>query len=509
MNPVLKPFPKASPPSESVHTVRFLYEQDVAAFKQGKSKGGAELPRKPFEDIELTEREPTKSVSIPLGYARTETVIFFKPGIAPFLLHEAIRKGVSFDRDVTRSLAIDTSRVDAKDAEGLFAAMVAYVVLGAHEPTRFGKKASKGGKKPKPAAPVEILFGSPLSPARAKELFEIAVSESRAANLVRTLAELPTNELRPATYLERIRPLAREWGVKLEFFDQKALEKRGANAFLAVVRANPDEPYGIAKLSYKPKGKGSGRRIALVGKGLCFDTGGYNIKVGEGMLDMHRDMTGSAVALATFGHLVETESADEIDCYLALAENLISPTAYKPNDVVVASNGVSIEVVDTDAEGRMVLSDTLVMACEREPDLLIDYATLTGAVIRAIDTRRAGVFSNRSELLRVAMECGDAVGERVWPFPIGEDYWEAIQSEIADVRQCATTNNSDHIYAATFLSSFVKPEVPWLHVDLACESHKGGLGLSTRDITGYGIRLTGEILRAWRGERGAKKAGKK
>jgi leucyl aminopeptidase len=497
MKPVLKPFPKGNLPAESVHTVRFFYDGEIEAFKKGSGRVAARFPKKAFAELTLSEREPAKAVTIPFGYAALETLFFFRAGTKTFALHEAIRKSVDFDPEKTGTLALDLSSLDAADAERVLNALGNLLVLAAYEPTKFGKKAEKKKKE----EPFEVLLSSPLSGGEAKEIFENALSQARAANLVRTLAELPANELRPASYLARIRALAKEWGARIEFLDQKALEKRGANAFLAVVRANPEELYGIAKLSFAPKGKSSGRRLALVGKGLCFDTGGYNLKLGESMLEMHRDMTGSAVALATFGHLIERGTKDEIECYLALAENLIGPSAYRPNEVVVASNGVSIEVVDTDAEGRMVLSDTLVMACEKNPHLVIDYATLTGAVIRSIDTRRSGVFSNREALREMAVQAGEIAGERVWGFPIGEDYWEAIQSDIADIRQCATTNNCDHIYAATFLSNFVKPEVPWIHVDLASESHKGGLGLSAKDITGFGIRLTEEILRRFQPEK--------
>ncbi len=490
MNPSLKPFPKGPLPSESIHIVRFSLEKDLAKWKQSK-----DYPRKLLEAFTLSDREPVKSATNPTAYDRLETLFFYKPGVKTFALHEGIRKGIDFDRTKTRHLALDLSSLKSDDAEKILNAFGNLLVLGTYEATRFGKKGVEQVKKEKTKSePTEVLLKSSLSPARAKEVFENANSQATAANLVRTLSELPPNELTPEKYLERIKVIAREWGAKLEFFNQKALEKIGANGFLAVVRSNPADTYGIAKLSWKPKGKSSGRKIALVGKGLCFDTGGYNIKTGAYMYEMHRDMTGSAVALASLGHLIRTGAKDEFDVYLALAENLISASAYKPNEVVVASNGVSIEVVDTDAEGRMVLSDTLVMACENNPDLVIDYATLTGAVIRSLDTRRAGVFSNRDSLRELAVESGDEVGERVWGFPIGDDYWDEIQSEVADVRQCATTNNCDHIYAATFLSSFVKPEIPWLHVDLAPESHKGGLGLSAKDVTGFGVRLTEEIL---------------
>lgn len=501
MKPVLKIFSKGALPSASVHIVRFFAEKDLAGFKSGK-----DYPKKPFADLTLSEREPVKSVTIPAGYDRLETFFFSRPETKTFALHDGLRKGLAFDAETTATLVLDLSAIRAAEAERVLSAAASLLVLAAYEPTKYGKKAEKKSGKPGGKTVPELILKSPLSAARAREIYERGLSSGEAANLVRTLAEMPANELRPENYAEKAKAFAKEWGVKFEFYDRKALAKRGAGGFLAVVQADPSHGYGIAKLTYRPTGKSSGRKIALVGKGLCFDTGGYNLKTGDSMLEMHRDMTGSAVALATLGHLVRMGSTDTIECYLALAENLISTTAYRPNEVVIASNGISIEVVDTDAEGRMALSDTLVLACESDPDLVIDYATLTGAVVRAIDTRRSGVFSNRDSLRELAVEAGEASGERVWGFPIGEDYWESIQSEIADVRQCATTNNSDHIYAATFLSSFVKPEIPWLHVDLSAESNKGGLGLSAKDVTGYGVRLTDEILRRFRPSK--KKAGK-
>ncbi len=497
MNPVLKNYSKGDLPSASIHTVRFFTEKEVARFKSDSS-----YPKKPFADLALTDREPVKSVTIPSGYDRTETLFFLRGEVKTFSLHDGIRKGLTFDAGATKALALDLSGIRNADAERVLSAVVSLLVLATYEPTKYGKKAAK--KEDKKTTP-EVFVKSSLSSSMTKEIFESAVSFGESANLVRTLAEMPANELRPESYHVKAKALAKEWGAQFEFYDRKALKKRGAGGFLAVIQADHSHGYGIAKLSFKPKGKSSGRKIALVGKGLCFDTGGYNIKVSDYMLEMHRDMTGSAVALATFGHLIRTGTKDELECYLALAENLISATAYKPNEVVIASNGVSIEVVDTDAEGRMALSDTLVLACEGNPDLVIDYATLTGAVIRAIDTRRSGVFSNRDSVRELAMAAGEASGERVWGFPIGEDYWDAIQSDIADVRQCATTNNCDHIYAATFLSNFVKPETPWLHIDLAAESNKGGLGLSAKDVTGYGVRLTDEILRRFKKEAKAKK----
>ncbi len=476
-------------PAHAYVKLILAYEKSLGALKKD-----SQYPAAAWEDFNLSDREPAKGFTFAQGYQQTTSVVVFKKGSKTFAIHEAIRKNFPFEAGKTQSVILDLTQISGDDLEMAAEAMGNLIALSHYEPIRFGKKKKKDTKTAVVQLDLVISSKSPGLEMTARDGFR----QGQAANLVRTLAELPGNELGPKQYADNVKSIVSSLGkkakVSFEFLGEKQLKARNANAFLAVVRAMPNGPHGIIHLHYRPK-KSSGKKIALVGKGLCFDTGGYNIKVEEYMFDMHRDMTGSAVTLALFKYLVESESQHEIHAYMALAENLISPTAYRPNDVVVASNGVSIEVVDTDAEGRMVLSDTLVLACESKPDLLIDFATLTGAVVRAIDTRRSGVFSNDDNLRELAVRCGEATGERVWGFPIGEDYWEQIHSEIADVRQCASGKNSDHIYAATFLSSFVKPEVPWLHVDLASESHKGGLGLSAKEVTGYGIRFSNSVIK--------------
>jgi leucyl aminopeptidase len=160
-------------------------------------------------------------------------------------------------------------------------------------------------------------------------------------------------------------------------------------------------------------------------------------------------------------------------------------------------NGTSIEVVDTDAEGRMVLSDTLCYASELKPDLIIDYATLTGAAVRAIGTARSNIFSNNKKLLKLAMDAGDHTGERTWAFPLGEDYRDQLKSDIADIKQCINKPGPDHILAATFLSEFVNDDIPWLHVDLSSEENPGGLGLVETEVTGFGVRYGLEVIRTF------------
>lgn len=373
----------------------------------------------------------------------------------------------------------------------------------------FGRRAQSSSahlaKTPPKVATREFWIISRLTEARARPLVFRGQSLGAANGLVRTLADLPANELTPGNYRNHVQELAKNSGIGFEFWDTRELERRQAGAFLAVTRADPESAGGIVVLRYRPEGfrpaasagpkRRQKRELALVGKGICFDTGGYNVKTGGSMLGMHGDMTGSALALALCLHFAELKVDFAVTAYLALAENLISPTAFKPNEVVLASNGTSIEVVDTDAEGRMILADALALAARSGPDLCVDFATLTYGSIRALDTRRAAVFSNREELLATAVQVGEQSGERTWGFPIGGDYRRELKSKVADILQCSASNHSDQIYAATFLSHFVGAATPWVHVDLACAENKGGLGLIGSDTTGFGALWADAFVR--------------
>jgi leucyl aminopeptidase len=246
-------------------------------------------------------------------------------------------------------------------------------------------------------------------------------------------------------------------------------------------------------LSYRPT-RAAPPGVALVGKGILFDTGGTNLKPFKGMLDMHTDMQGSAVALGSLLALAELGVPYSVDAWLALTENRLSAEAYKSQDVVFAANGTSIQVIHTDAEGRMVLADTLALAARAKPQVIVDYATLTGACVGAVTELYSGVFSNRAAANQLLIDAGRASGERVWPFPMDDDFDEFLKSEIADVKQCAVDTPGDHILAARFLRRFVPAEIPWIHVDLSAGQHKGGLGHVPSEITGFGVRITLELM---------------
>jgi len=319
-------------------------------------------------------------------------------------------------------------------------------------------------------------------------------AEAEGNALARALSLLPANELTPGNYRERARQLAQQYGWRYEFLDHAALARRKAGAFLAVVAGSAEADAGILHLRYQPPRTRGRAPLALVGKGICFDTGGINLKSAKHMLGMHEDMQGSAVALGTLLALTRLAVDFPVECWLALAQNHIGPRAYKPNDVVHAMDGTSIEIVHTDAEGRMVLADTLTLASLRKPALIIDYATLTGACIDALGKHYSGVFTNRDDLHGVLIEAGRASGERVWPFPQDEDYDRMLDSGIADIRQCSADNEADHILAARFLRRFVKNDVPWVHLDLSAASVKGGLAHIPTETTGFGVRYSLNLL---------------
>lgn len=320
------------------------------------------------------------------------------------------------------------------------------------------------------------------------------LAEIDGVNLVRWLTALPANKLTATTYREMLASLASKNGWDFEWLDEAALEKLGAGAFLAVSQGNANRDAGIARLRYRPAGNTGQPDLALVGKGIIFDTGGTNTKSAAHMLDMHTDMSGSAVSLAVLQALTTLASPLSVDCWLAISENRSGPTACKQRDVITASNGVTVEIIHTDAEGRMVLADTLALAGRDEPRLVIDYATLTGACVHALSERYSGIFTNRESLNELLTRVGRDSGERVWPFPMDEDFDEDLKSKTADVSQCSSSGEADQILAARFLQRFVPAATPWIHMDLASATRKDGLGHVPGGCTGFGLRYTLTLL---------------
>lgn len=350
--------------------------------------------------------------------------------------------------------------------------------------------------KSKPAAKASLkrvkLFGG-------ENKLDPRPTEASAAgnNLARWLTAQPPNSLTAASYQKLIRELCAQYNLDYEFISEAKLAKLGAGAFLAVSQGNPRRDAGIARIRYRPAGRKrtkGGPQVALVGKGILFDTGGTNLKPFKGMLDMHADMQGSAVALGTLIAMAELKVGYTADAWLAITENRLAADSYTSQEVVTAANGKTIQTIHTDAEGRMVLADTLALASRTSPGIIIDYATLTGSCMHALGTRYSGVFSNRPAANQLVIEAGRRSGERVWPFPMDDDYDADLSSSVADIKQCSPSAYADHILAARFLSQFVDTDLPWLHVDMSAGDRDGGLGAVATKFTGFGVRFSLDLL---------------
>jgi leucyl aminopeptidase len=350
-------------------------------------------------------------------------------------------------------------------------------------------------KKEKAISKEKLSVSFKLSHARLSRLEKILESSRSSAektNLVRHLVQRAGNDLTPAVYVATATELAKKAGLKPEFFSFKKLEEMKAGAFIAVAKGGGENSSGILKISYQPKG--AKKKIALVGKGITFDTGGNNLKTGSHMFGMNNDMGGSAVVLALCLLAAEEQWLFQVTGYLAITENLLTAAAYRPNDVINSLKGKTIEVVDTDAEGRMILADTLTLASKEKPHLVMDFATLTGSVIRALGTQYSGGYSNRKSLLGLIRKAGILSGERVWSFPNDSDYGRCLKSEIADIKQCRLSGGVDHIEAAYFLSQFVEKGVDWVHIDLGAMDPEDALAHIPKKPSGFGVRFGKELI---------------
>jgi len=465
---------------------------DAAAFIVGDANPAAALAELPYaalwqslyRKVRRTPGTPLLVTRLPnarhtlaaVGLLRADASAFERLTLAGKLMHEVVKPGVT-------SLQCHAAALDAEASAAALEALASAALAHA---------APMPQRKSKPA-PVPELSVIDVHGGRNADL-ELAAATAEGNHLARWLTTLPPNELDCVAYRHVLAQLARREGWSFRFYDERALARLGAGAFLAVTRANEHRGAGIARLTYRPPGVRRRRRLGLVGKGICFDTGGINLKSHKGMYQMHGDMQGSAVAVGTLLALARCHAPVEIDCWLALTENQIGPRAYRPQEVVRASNGVTIQVVHSDAEGRMVLADTLALAARAKPALLLDFATLTGACVNALTERYSGAFTNRASLEPALQSAGRESGERVWCFPMDKDFDDELDSPIADVMQCSLENKGDHILAARFLSRFVPDGLPWVHVDLSSSEHKGGLAHVPTEFTGFGVRFAARLL---------------
>ena len=340
----------------------------------------------------------------------------------------------------------------------------------------------------RPPPKITLISDAPLATLRA------AAATAQANTLARRLTALPPNHLTPAVFARTAKQLAKRHGLRVSEYSAARLAKIGAGAILAVGRGSVGNPPRILRLSYNPRAK---KRLALVGKGVCFDTGGVNLKPANAMRGMGKDMAGAATALATICAAAAARLRVGVDAWLALAQNDIGARAYRPDEVITALNKTRIEIMHTDAEGRMILADTLTLACARKPAAVVSLATLTGTMHVALGERMSGYFASDDRWRARADAAATASGERLCHFPMPADYGDALKSDSADIKQCAIPGEADHIHAALFLRHFMTGKPDWLHVDLSAVSCTGGLGAAPGPLTGFGVAWSLELLRAW------------
>jgi leucyl aminopeptidase len=330
-------------------------------------------------------------------------------------------------------------------------------------------------------------------PKAAAQAFAPARAVAEGVSLARDLVNEPANVLGPAEFAARAKALTK-LGVQVEVLGPAALKKLGMNALLAVGQGSA-RPSHVVVMQWKGAGPKGGEPIAVVGKGVTFDTGGISLKPAAGMEDMKGDMAGAACVVGLLHALAARKAKVNVVGVIGLVENMPSGTAQRPGDIVTSMSGQTIEVLNTDAEGRMVLGDCLWYAQERfKPKAVINLATLTGAVMVALGKEHAGLFSNNDALANDLIAAGAATGEKLWRLPLGPKYDKQIDSKVADMKNTGGKWGGS-ISAAQFLQRFIKDKTPWAHLDIA------GTAMSSVDSeinrswgSGFGVRLLDRLI---------------
>lgn len=385
--------------------------------------------------------------------------------------------------------------IDAKlDGSKLSAAEIAAnVAFGARlKSYRFDTYRTKEPEDKKPTLKELTLITAEAKQAEAhyKELGAVA----DAVFFTRDLVSEPSNVIYPVSFAEKCKELTKV-GLEVDVLDKARMTKLGMGALLGVAQGSANEPRMVS-MRWNGAGKGKAKTIAFIGKGVTFDSGGISIKPAGGMEEMKWDMAGAAVVTGLMRALAARKAKVNAVGVIGLVENMPSGTAQRPGDVVKTMSGQTVEVINTDAEGRLVLADVLWYAQETfKPDVVIDLATLTGAVIIALGSHQAGLFSNDDDLLEDLQKAGKAVGELLWPLPLGEYYDKQINSDIADIRNVGEGREAGSTAGAIFLQRFIQEGVKWAHLDIAGVAwSKKDSDLAPKGATAFGLRLLNHFV---------------
>ena len=326
--------------------------------------------------------------------------------------------------------------------------------------------------------------------AKTKAAAERATAIATAVATARDLVNTPPSHLYPAEFAKRAKALGEATGLEVEVLDDKALAKEGYGGVIGVGKGS-SRPPRLVRLTHRRAKTGKAKKVALVGKGITFDTGGISIKPAANMHHMTSDMGGAAAVIATVVLAAKQQLPIDVIATVPMAENMPSSTAQRPGDVLTQYGGITVEVLNTDAEGRLILADAIVRACEDKPDYLIETSTLTGAQTVALGAHTPGVMGSDDFRDRVA-RISQQVGENGWPMPLPEELKDDLKSTVADLANVSGSRYAGMLVAGTYLSEFVADGVQWAHIDIAGPAYntggpwgytgKGGTGVPTRTM---------------------------
>lgn len=325
----------------------------------------------------------------------------------------------------------------------------------------------------------------------------LGVQLAESTNIARDVSQTPPNVATPSYIADQAKKLAKSTGMSCRVFEGKALETERFTGLINVGKASENKPC-LIRLEYTPsKGRKGVKPMVLVGKTMTYDTGGLSLKINNGMVGMKRDKDGGCAVLGAM-HAIASyiKPSRPVVALLAVAENSISDEAYRPDDVIEFRNGVTVEVTNTDAEGRLVLADALCWACEKEnPEAIIDLATLTGGVVTALGSTFAGLWCDNDDLRAKLEQAMNTSGERWWRLPHDGEYRDMMKSPIADIVNSNPNRKAHPIQGAAFLSYFVKDSIPWAHIDIAgVHAVEGDTGPFCKGPTGWGVRLLADLM---------------
>jgi leucyl aminopeptidase len=383
----------------------------------------------------------------------------------------------TWKRSTIASLLLDAVPADG-DRAAAAQAVAEGTVLGSY---RYGRYKKDAGATTLTSVAVVAKGGKRVADAVGR-----GAAIAAAVVLARDLVNTPAGDLTPPMLADVAVQVAAEAGLTIEVIDEKQAKKLGLGGILGVGGAS-DNPPRMVKLTYTPAGRARGH-LALVGKGITFDSGGLSIKTGDGMIGMKGDMAGAAAVLAAMSVLPAVNAPVQVTGYLCLAENMINGRAIRPGDVLTIKNGTTVEVLNTDAEGRLVLADGLSLATAEKPDAIIDLATLTGACMVALGPTIAGLMGNDDGLVAQVSAAADRASEAVWHLPLPKSYRKDLDSDIADLKNIAGGRYGGALHAGLFLQEFVDG-TPWVHLDIAGPADaKSDDGYTQKGASGFGVR---------------------